>query len=238
MTNGQREFKDYPRPSLAVDPAVMTVHDGRLWTILWRRQNAPQQGYWALPGAFVNEGEELEAAVARALRTKANLDRTSYVEQLFAWNKVGRDPRGWVITVAYFALLPQKQLQAAVDGDKNVGLFALEFDGSSSGRPARVVGTDGRPVSPAFDHAEILGMVVRRLRERLWHSPVVLALLPERFTLHEMRTSYEAILGRSLNKDSFRRKVTNNKMLIQPTGEYQQDVDHRPAELFARTIEL
>lgn len=232
-----RKFKDYPRPSLAVDPAVMTVHNGKLWTVLWRRQYPPDEDSWALPGVFVSKGEELETAVTRALRQKANLGEVSHVEQLFTWNKIDRDPRGWVVTVAYFALAPSEQLRAAVEGKIHVGLFALEVESHSDGGRARVLGPDGRLIRPAFDHAEILGSVVMRLREKLWHSPVALALLPDKFTLREMKLAYEAILGQKLNKDSFRRSVIKTRGIVQPTGEYQEAVDHRPAELFTRGVE-
>jgi len=232
-----RTFEDYPRPSLAVDPAVMTVHSGRLWTVLWRRSYPPDKGAWALPGVFVNKGEELDAAVMRALRQKANLKEVSHVEQLFTWNKIDRDPRGWVVTVAYFALASVEQLTAAMRGNSQVGLFALEVEGSSDRQRARVLGPDGRGIRPAFDHAEILASVVARLREKIWHSPVALALLPDKFTLREMKLAYEAILGQKLNKDSFRRSVIKTQGIIRPTGEYQEAVDHRPAELFTRALQ-
>lgn len=212
----------------------MTVHSGKLWTVLWRRSYPPDKGAWALPGVFVNKGEELEAAVNRALRQKANLKEVSHVEQLFTWNKIDRDPRGWVVTVAYFALVSSEQLTAAMDGNTQVGLFALDVESSSNGGRARVLGSDGRAIKPAFDHAEILGSVVVRLREKLWHSPVALALLPNKFTLREMKLAYEAILGQKLNKDSFRRSVIKTQGIIRPTGEYQEAVDHRPAELFTK----
>jgi 8-oxo-dGTP diphosphatase len=230
-------FKDYPRPSLAVDPAVMTVHNGRLWTVLWRRQYPPDEDSWALPGVFVNQGEELESAVSRALKQKANLAEVSHLEQLFTWNKIDRDPRGWVVTVAYFALTPSEQLRAAVQGKIHVGLFALEIESHADSGRARIFGPDDCLIRPAFDHADILGSVVLRLREKLWHSPVALALLPDKFTLREMKLTYEAILGQKLNKDSFRRTVVKTRGIIRPTGEYQEAVDHRPAELFTRGFE-
>src|SRR5215208_4837146 len=126
------DFKDYPRPSLAIDPAIMTVHKGRLWTVLWRRQYPPEKGSWALPGVFVNKGEALEEAVSRALSTKANVANVSHIEQLFTWNQVNRDPRGWVVTVAYFALALPEQLSAAIEGKNQIDLFAVEVDGDSS----------------------------------------------------------------------------------------------------------
>jgi len=234
MVIAQRSFKDYPRPSLAVDPAVMTVHDGKLWTLLWRRQYPPDKGLWALPGVFVDEGEKLEAAVTRALCEKAHVRVVSHLEQLFTWNKINRDPRGWVVTVAYFALAPPEVLQAAVEGKTEVGLFVLEVQDRSRDTVTRVIGTDGQSIKLAFDHAEILGSVIMRLRERLWNSSVALALLPDKFTLREMKLVYEAILGRSLNKDSFRSKVVRTQGLIRATGVYQEAVNHRPAELFTR----
>ena len=231
MTIGQREFRDYPRPSLAVDPAILTVRDGKLWTLLWRRQNPPQEGTWALPGVFVNERESLEAAVARGLLAKANVRDVMHIEQLLTWNKMNRDPRGWVVTVAYFALVPAAQLLEAVEGREHVGLFALDVKvGSIAG--ARVFRVDGKLIKPAFDHADILGAVVRRLRDKLWQSTVALALLPEKFTLREMQLVYEAILGEQLNKDSFRRRVMKTQRIIEPTGEFQENVGHRPPELF------
>lgn len=225
-------FDEYPKPSLAVDPALLTVEDGRLWTILWRRHHPPQEDSWALPGVFVNEGEDLEAAVRRGLHSKANVTHVSHMEQLFTWNKVGRDPRGWVVTVAYYGLLPPASLHRAVAGREDVGLFVVDAHSEDNGSAPVVLARDGHPVTAAFDHAEILRLVVARLRERLWHTPVALGLLPETFTLRDMQVVYEAILGQKLNKDSFRRRVTKTLGFVTPTGRMQEDVDHRPAELY------
>jgi 8-oxo-dGTP diphosphatase len=224
----------FPRPSLAVDPALLTVEGDRLWAVVWRRRHPPQEGWWALPGVFVNEGEELEAAVHRALRDKAHTSHVSHLEQLFTWNKHGRDPRGWVVTVAYFALLPYDRVQAAVSASDDAALLRVSVHDGEGGTPGALLAEDGTPVSLAFDHDEIIRLVVRRLRERLWQSSVALTLLPDRFTLREMQRVYEAILGHGLNKDSFRRRVMRTQRIVTPTGTLQAGVDHRPAELFTR----
>ena len=84
-----QEFEAFPRPSLAVDPAILGVEDGRLITLLWRRQNPPNRGAWALPGIFVNENESLEEAVARGLSTKAGITDCVPTHQILTWNKPG-----------------------------------------------------------------------------------------------------------------------------------------------------
>jgi 8-oxo-dGTP diphosphatase len=236
-----RNFSDYPRPSLAVDPVVLTVEDGRLLTVLWRRANPPHKGKWALPGVFVNEAEGLDGAVRRALTSKTNITAQARPEQLFTWNRPARDPRGWVVTVAYYLLLNINDLQS-LTLTENVQLFELQLasDGierhgaaSSSGK-LQVCDLSGRIHVPAFDHSHILESVVRRLRSVVWQCDIALRVLPERFSLREMQAVYEAILGRPLNKDSFRRRVTKTQRLVVPSGQTEDGVGHRPAELYQR----
>jgi 8-oxo-dGTP diphosphatase len=234
MTMAAPSLGAYPRPSLAVDPALLTVEGDQLWAVVWRRRHPPQEGWWALPGVFVSEGEDLEAAVHRALRDKAHASHVSHLEQLFTWNKHGRDPRGWVVTVAYFALLPYDRVHAAVTASDDAALLRVSMQDNEVGTSGPLLGADGRRVRLAFDHDEIIRLVVMRLRERLWQTSVALTLLPDRFTLREMQRVYEAILGHRLNKDSFRRRVTKTQQIVTPTGTLQAGVDHRPAELFAR----
>jgi len=102
------------------------------------------------------------------------------------------------------------------------------------GGAAEIRGADGEPLDVAFDHAETVGKVIERLRGTLSYSAIGLELLPERFTLRQLQDIYEAILGRTFNKDSFRRHITKTKGLVERTGEYQDAVDHRPAELYRR----
>lgn len=234
-------FEDYPRPSLTVDPAVLTVEHGRLMVVLARRTNPPFEGSWALPGVFVNAKEGLEEAVLRGLRSKANLPYPLHLEQIFAWNRIGRDPRGWVVTIAYLGLAPCARLRTGINETARADLFAVEW--VVSGRSAqdtdiRISTAGGDEVVPAFDHARIVGTVIALLRERIWRTPLSLALLPEEFTLREMQTVFEAILEEKLNKDSFRRRIVRTLRLVVPTGRFQNRVDHRPAELFTGTDQV
>jgi 8-oxo-dGTP diphosphatase len=227
------ELETYPRPSLAVDPAILSVEDGRLVTLLWRRENPPSDGAWALPGVFVNEDESLEEAVARGLATKAGITDRVVTHQMLTWNKPGRDPRGWVVTVAYLVLLHASRLDLAASANGTTGRFVVEVPRRPAADMAvRLHGPNGELVQPAFDHDQILGHVVWRLRDQIWRSDVALELLPKKFTLRELQQVFEAVLGRPLNKDSFRRRVTQTMGLVRPTGELEEGVDHRPAELY------
>lgn len=226
-------LEDFPRPSLAVDPAILGVEDGRLITLLWRRANPPSEGAWALPGVFVNEDESLEEAVSRGLSTKAGIGDRVRTHQILTCNKPGRDPRGWVVTVAYLVLLHGSRLSRAAEADESTERFVVELPRRPApNKPARLVGPNGDLVQPAFDHDLILAHVVTRLRDQIWRSDVALELLPRKFTLRELQEVFEAVLGHRLNKDSFRRRVTQTMDLVRPTGELEEGVGHRPAELY------
>lgn len=233
----KRKFEDFPRPSLAVDPAVLTVKDGELHCLLWKRSAEPDAGRWALPGVFVQQNEGLEDAVGRAVLAKLGLDSVPAVEQLLTWNVPGRDVRGWVVTVAYYALVPFRLADEAASRRPDVALFRMEvlpnFDDGD--KPVLLRDAENRLETPAFDHQAILGAVLRRIRRSLWSSCLALELLPPTFTLRELQGVYEAILGRSLNKDSFRRRVVKTQGLVAPVGVLEEDVDHRPAELYEAT---
>lgn len=227
------EFSGYPRPSLAVDPAVLYIVDGRLVTRLWRRRWHPDAGKWALPGVFVSELETLEDAVRRGVSTKVSID-AQHIEQLFTWNRPNRDERGWVVTVAYFAIVSTSQQPDGNSGD--IAEFTISTEGSGADIEAVVTDDTGARVSLAFDHEEILSAVIRRLRTDIWRTNLALHFLDEFFTLRALQTVYEAILGRALNKDSFRRRVTQTLEIVEATGALEENVSHRPAELYRAAI--
>jgi 8-oxo-dGTP diphosphatase len=222
----------YPRPSVAVDVVLLTVKDGALWTLLGRRPHPPMQGRWALPGGFVGLAESIDAAAARVLAAKAGLHDV-FIEQLYTFGDPDRDPRTRVVSVAYFALVDAARLEAAVapaGSDLRVARVRVPWAGESGG-PVAAVDDDGHLLGLAFDHGTILGAAVRRLRGKVEYAPLGFELLPERFTLRELRLVHEAILDRPLNKDSFRRRVIDAG-LVAATGQRARGVGHRPAELF------
>jgi 8-oxo-dGTP diphosphatase len=220
----------YDRPSVAVDVALLAIRNGALWTLLVRRQEHPARGSWALPGVFVALDESLDAAAARALADKAGVADV-FTEQLFTFGDPGRDPRARVISVAYYALVEPAALEGSAAGpDARLARLSVPWAGEAGGR-VDALDDASAPVPLAFDHADILGMAVKRIRGKLDYAPIGFELLPSRFSLRDLRLVHEAILGRPLNKDSFRRRVLDRGLVV-PTGEREAAVDHRPPELY------
>jgi 8-oxo-dGTP diphosphatase len=218
----------YQRPSLAVDVVLLTVANGVLRTLLVKRDDAPQKGRYALPGGFVGINESLDDAAMRVLAAKAGVTGI-YIEQLYTFGALERDPRTRVISVAYYALVPPESLVISDTGiPANV---VVPWEGETGGS-IRVVDDTGTECPLAFDHTQIIGMAVKRLRGKVWYAPVAFEIVPAKFTLLDLRRVYETILGRSLNKDSFRRRIID-ATLVAPTGDATGDgAAHRPAELY------
>ena len=220
----------FPRPSVTVDVALLTIVDGSFHAALVRRDEQPAMGRWALPGGFVRLDESLEDAVARVLRDKTGLHDV-YTAQLATFGAVDRDPRGRIITVTYFALVPADRLAAELAAGARATLARLEVDeeGGNPG-PVRAVGSAGT-IPLAFDHAAILGQAIGRLRGRLWYAPDAFALVPDEFTLLDLQETYEAILGGRVDKNSFRRRILASGLVF-PVGRRRVGLRSRPAELF------
>jgi ADP-ribose pyrophosphatase YjhB (NUDIX family) len=227
----RRAFQDYARPSVTADLVLMSVRDGRLAALLQKREKAPETGKWALPGGFVGIDESLDSAAERVLAEKARM-AGAWVEQLYTFGEPKRDPRGRVITVAYFALLPEERFGPALTAATDLKLAEVLVDwAGETGGPAKALGEDGRKLPLAFDHADIIGLAVKRLRGKLDYSDVAFALLPELFTLRELQQVHEAILGLSLNKPAFRRRLLDSGRL-RATGRREAGTGFRPAELY------
>jgi 8-oxo-dGTP diphosphatase len=187
-----------------------------LHVLLIRRGIAPYEGQYAIPGGFIHENESLQDAALRELYEESGV-RDVFLEQLYTFGDPGRDPRGRVITVAYYALIASGQRPLAAGTD------AAE---------ARWFSMDELP-ELAFDHRRILDYAMERLRNKLEYTTVGFQLLPKKFTLSELQTVYEAILGRRLDKRNFRRKVTLLRIL-KPLREWQQ-TGRKPARLYRFT---
>lgn len=213
----------YDRPSVTVDLVLLASIERRLHALLLRRGQSPQAGRWALPGGFVAIDESLDAAAGRVLREKAGMER-AHLEQLYTFGAVDRDPRMRIVTVAYLALLrPSQVAQAVRDGR----VIAARLDGD----PLCARDGDGAELPLAFDHRHILSVARERLRGKIDYSDLAFAFLPERFTLRALQDVHEAVLGSTLNKPAFRRKMLDRGQLI-ATGDREADASHRPAELF------
>mgnify|MGYP001222859200 CR=1 FL=1 len=210
----------FPHPSVTVDVVAFTSLEDRLCVLLVERGIWPFEGMWALPGGFVRMDEELEAAAHRELTEETGIAEAHYLEQLFTFGAIGRDPRTRVISVAYFALMPGPASECRpLPGTDAVA--------------ARWWPLDELPPL-AFDHQEIIDTALARLRAKLGYTSVAYALLPEEFTLTELQTVYEVILGRTLDKRNFRKKMLSMGIL-DATPRQKRAGAHRPAQLYRFT---
>ncbi|MGV3662026.1 MAG: NUDIX hydrolase [Prosthecobacter sp.] len=206
----------YPRAALTVDCVVFGFDDGSgaLQVLLIRRGIAPFKDHWALPGGFVRVEETLDEAARRELAEETNLS-TVFLEQLYTFGTVDRDPRERVVSVAYYALTkPADHTTAASTDAAEASWFPV---------------SDVPPL--AFDHATILDTALARLRGKLRYEPIGFELLPPKFTLTQLQRLYESVLGTEIDKRNFRKKVLGHELLI-PLKETHRDGPHRPAQLF------
>jgi 8-oxo-dGTP diphosphatase len=205
---------EYPRPALTVDCVVFGLDEQDLKVLLVRRGLPPFEGRWALPGGFARMDETLDDAARRELREETGL-RDVYLEQLYTFGDVRRDPRGRVVSVAYYALvnLADHRVQAATDA-RDAAWFSV------SDTP-----------SLAFDHDEIVAAALERLKGKVRYQPIGFELLPAKFTLSQLQRLYETVLERPLDKRNFRKKILSMGVLVE-TDEIEQDVAHRAARLY------
>ena len=223
-----KPLSKYPRPSMAVDIVALTVEGGALYVALYKRGEPPHRGQHALPGGFVHIDESLDDAAARLLAAKAGFTGV-FLEQLYTFGDVRRDPRGRVIAVAYYALIDAARFRK-IGAPALAARLVVPWPGETGG-PVDVVGADGKPLAIAFDHADFLGVAVKRLRGTLDYTPVGFQLLPPEFTLRQLQEVHEAVRAEEVNKDSFRRRMLTSG-LLEATGGRERDVLHRPAELY------
>jgi 8-oxo-dGTP diphosphatase len=204
---------EYPRPALTVDCVVFGFTGDSLQVLLIRRGIAPFSGSWALPGGFVHMEETLDQAARRELEEETHLHNV-FLEQLCTFGNPDRDPRGRVVSVAYYALVRPEHHPATGDTDA-----------------AEATWYDVNQLPPlAFDHLEILHTALERLRGKIRYQPIGFELLPKKFTLSQLQALYESILGRPLDKRNFRKKLLAFDFLV-PTNECTTGTAHRPARL-------
>ena len=205
---------EYARPALTVDCVVFGIDEDDLQVLLIRRALEPFAGRWALPGGFVHLDETLEDAALRELQEETGLDKV-FLEQLYTFGDLDRDPRERVVTVAYYALvkLSDHKVKAATDAT-DAAWFAI---------------TDLPEL--AFDHQHIFDVALERLRGKVRYQPIGFELLPRKFTLTQLQRMYETILERKLDKRNFRKKILGMDLLVE-LDEVEKDVAHRAARLY------
>ncbi|VUD41799.1 Bifunctional NMN adenylyltransferase/Nudix hydrolase [Thalassocella blandensis] len=209
---------NYDVPLTSVDITIFTVLDNALNVLLVKRAQHPALGKWALPGGFIDlkKDRTLEHTAQRKLKEKTGV-RTSYLEQVASFGSKQRDPRGWSVTVAYFALIDAAEIQLTHD----------ERSEEVAWVPVKKVLNSTKL---AFDHNAILERCYERLQGKVQYTSLPVNLLPEEFTLSELQSTFEIILDSTIEKKSFRRRILDADIL-QETGNMRTG-SNRPAKLY------
>jgi 8-oxo-dGTP diphosphatase len=211
-----RHKPEWEGERVTVDPVILTIRDGQLQVLLVRRGIEPYKGRWAVPGGFVLPNESLDDAARRELREETGLDDV-WLEQLFTFGEPDRDRRGRVITVAYFALVAPDRAPPLAGSDA---------------ADARWWPVGKMPAPLAFDHDSIVETAVERIRGKLSYTHIGFELLPPKFTLAELQAVHEAILGETLDKRNFRKRIEALGVL-RPLNQSVTRGAGRPARLYA-----
>lgn len=204
----------YTPPTLTVDMVMFQIVSGVLQVVLIKRSDEPFKGLWALPGGYNASGETTLSALRRIVKTKAGIiiDKDlNYIEQLYTFDTIANDPRGHAVSVTYWG------------GGNNI---------------KNTKGTNDTATFPvhhlpklAYDHASIISYAHKRLIAKLSYTNVAYAFLPNEFTLSELQATYQAILGRTLDKRNFRKKFLGLN-LIRESEKIKREGAHRPAKLY------
>ncbi len=205
---------DYPKPAVTVDIIIFRLNDNDLKVLLVKRSIEPFKGIWAIPGGFVRIGESLEDAAKRELKEETGVEDV-YLEQLYTFGELNRDPRGRVITVAYFALVNSDKMKLKAETDASEAKWF-----SLSNLPKL-----------AFDHTQILRYAIKRLRWKFEYTTVAFSLLPKKFTLTQLQRIYEIVFNRKFDKRNFRKKILSLNILSKE--EKKKNVSNRPPHLYS-----
>jgi 8-oxo-dGTP diphosphatase len=197
-----------------VDIVLLTLGDEGLSVALLKREREPYKGVAALPGGYIHAETDMHGydAALRVLKAKTGID-APYLEQLAAFSGAARDPRGWSVSLAYYALVPFAVIAQAGHAD------------------VRLVAVDRLHTLP-FDHSSIVEAAVERLRGKSQYSSLPCFLVGELFTLPQLQRVYEALMGEPLNKVSFRRKMAEMDVLEPAEGQTDASSPSRPAQLY------
>ncbi|AGL61904.1 conserved protein of unknown function [Candidatus Saccharimonas aalborgensis] len=205
----------YVPPTLTVDAVIFQLHGDKLEVLLTQRESDPFKGEWALPGGYNAVGSTTIEALTEIVLRKTGVDLDNdlaYIEQLYTFDTVARDPRGHAVSVTYMGCSRAITLGT---GSQHAEFFPVD-----------------RLPNLAYDHASIITYAQERLAAKLTYTNAVSGLLDKKFTLSQLQTAYEAVMGRLLDKRNFRKKfLTLN--LIHETPDTWRDGAHRPAKLYA-----
>lgn len=204
----------YPRPAVTTDAVIFGFDEEDLKVLLIKRGIEPFKSCFALPGGFIRENETAEECALRELAEETGL-KNIYIEQLYTFSNPERDPRGRVISVAFFALVRQSHFQP---------------QGGDDAESAHWFSAKDIP-DLAFDHRLILDTALQRLKGKISYRPIGFELLDEKFTLSQLQNLYEVVLNTKLDKRNFRKKIMKTG-LLKALNEKQKNVAHKAARFY------
>lgn len=249
------KLSDYERPSLATDIVIFSImNDGErkskrhlqkrnLKVLLIKRAAYPFKDYWALPGGFCIPSEDVIETARRELKEETNVDN-AYLKLIGAYGKKGRDPRGWIISNAFMALMNEEECKLRAGTDAwEARWFIVEFNDETNEINAENTSENGKlkivldakeEKGLAFDHEKIILDALRNLRKEAEYNPhIIFDLMPEYFTLTQLQNAFEIVLGKELIPNNFRRKIMP---YVIETDKIIEGEGFRPAKLFSRNI--
>lgn len=199
---------------VTVDNIIFTITEEKVQILLIKRLVDPFRWEWALPGGFVLENETLAEAAHRELAEETSV-KNAYLEQLYTFSEVKRDPRWRTISCAYMALISRENMTIKAWSDAAEAKF---FDIKKLPKLA-------------FDHKKIVEYAIQRLKWKMEYTNVAQYILPKKFTLRQLQDVYEAILDQKIDVRNFRKKI-DKLWLVKETGEKEIGVQYRPAKLY------
>jgi 8-oxo-dGTP diphosphatase len=206
--------KEYEKPSVTVDIVIFTIQNKELKVLLVKRNIEPFKEKWAIPGGFVRINESLEEAAQRELQEETGIKKV-YLEQLYTFGNVKRDPRGRVITVSYMALV----------NSENIILNA-----TTDVSDAKWFSINNLPIL-AFDHKDILDYAIQRLKWKFEYTTVAFSLLSKEFTIRQIQDIYEIVFNKKFDKRNFAKKLLSINILQEKA--IKRNVSHRPPRLYS-----
>ena len=232
---------NYEHPFVCTDAVIFTINTEEpdsyrklpvtsLRILLYKRTAEPQTNKWCLPGGFLNIDEMPEDNICRKISEKSHIDRC-WLEQLYTFCDLNRDPRARVLSIAYLGLVDEVESKRF---ESKSMWFTVQL---STGQPTTFQ-NDDLILSESdfgFDHYNIIQMALERLRSKILYSNIIFNLLPEEFTLTQLQNVYETILGKKDQAANFRRKVID---MVQETDRHTSDKGHRPAKLYIKKTEV
>jgi ADP-ribose pyrophosphatase YjhB (NUDIX family) len=189
------KYKSHDRLLVAIDCIIFGFDGNQLQALLIKRGFEPEKGKWSLMGGFTNQDESTDEAAVRVLHQLTGMNNI-YMEQLYCFSEVNRDPAGRVISIAYFALI-------------NIADYSeqLQFEHEAKWFPLNKI------PDLIFDHEKMVALAKERLQQKVANHPIGFELLPEKFTLPQLQSLYEAIYESPLDKRNFTRKILSLEIL-------------------------